>query len=111
LNAIPYFFFPFHSVIVFTVFCLLLSFFFPIEARWGIFINLVLGALLHFLMDLLQVHRYESTYLLFPFSWRSFQLGWIGPESSLYALPFLTAFATLVLLSDYCKHKKSKRTL
>ena len=96
----PEFFYPFHGVIPFALLSCLLAFLFPAAGRGRVFLNILLGGLLHLLMDLLQVSHNQSGYLLFPLSWRSFSLGWIETESSLYAAPFLCAAAAAFLLHD-----------
>ena len=40
VNASPYFFFPFHGIVAFTVFSWMLALLFPMELRKGIFLNL-----------------------------------------------------------------------
>jgi hypothetical protein len=112
VNASPYLFFPFHGIVAFTVFSLMLALMFPIERRKGVFINLELGGVLHMFMDLLQVqHGGESGYLLFPFSRKSFALEWIETESSLYTLPFLVAAATIVVGVEWIRHRNESRQL
>ena len=106
VNAIPFFFFPFHGIVTFTLFSWILALLFPTEARKGIFLNLELGGLLHIFMDLLQVkHGEDAGYLFFPLSGKSFALGWIETESSLYTLPFFVAAATIVLGIDLFRYR------
>ena len=109
LENLPYFFLPFHSFLGFFLFCWLVALLFSKDARAGIFINLILGGLLHFAMDVLQVQHGEFAPLCFPFSWRSIQLGWIESEASLQVLPYLVFFAGGVFLFDHVKKSRETR--
>jgi hypothetical protein len=106
VKHIPDLFYPFHGIFTFLVLSCLAAFLFPARGRSGVFWNILLGGLLHLFMDLLQVNHNEIGYLLFPFSWRSYSLGWIETESSLRALPFLGAAVLAVLLYDRSKRKR-----
>ncbi len=101
LVKLPYFFLPFHSLFGFFLFSWLWAMLFAEEARPGVFINLALGGLLHFVMDALQVQHGEFGLLFFPFSWRSIQLGWIETEASLQVLPYLVVLAGVVFFTDH----------
>ncbi len=100
---LAYFFLPFHSLFGFFLFSWLLALLFPREARFGVFINLVFGGLLHFGMDALQVQHGETTILFFPFSWRPLQLELIETEASLFILPYIVILAGIVFLFDKLK--------
>ncbi len=106
-HSLPYFFAPFHGILPFFLLCWILTLLFPLAARRGIFVNLLLGASLHFAMDLVQVSHNPVGYLLFPFSRKSWSLGWIGTESSLYIVPFLVAIAAAVLIRDALRKRKT----
>lgn len=97
---LPFLFLPFHSLIPFVLFSYLVALMFPLAYRRTIFMNMTLGALFHFFLDFLQIRYQDVSYLLFPFSWRSFGLGWIHPEASLYVLPFLSLLAAAIFLFD-----------
>ena len=106
-NALTYLFFPFHGIVGFTLLSWMLALLFQTELRKGIFWNLELGGLVHVLMDLLQSQHGQSGYLLFPFSGKSFGLGWLETESSLYAVPFLVAAVVIMLGIDSFRQRKT----
>jgi hypothetical protein len=94
----------------FTVFSWLLALLFSTGARKGVFLNLVFGGVLHMFMDLLQVqHGGDSGYLLFPLSRKSFALGWIETEGSLYTLPLFVAAASIVAAIDIFRYRHRPR--
>jgi hypothetical protein len=45
------------------------------------------GVLLHFLLDAMQRHLGAGYYWFFPFSWRSGELGWFWPETTVSWIP------------------------
>ena len=47
----------------------------------------MLGCAVHLFLDIFQKHIAGSYYLLFPFSWSSFEFDFVWPETSLYLLP------------------------
>ncbi len=110
LVKLPYFFLPFHSLFGFFLFSWLWALLFAEEARSGVFINLALGGLLHFVMDALQVQHGELGLLFFPFSWRSVHLGWIETEASLQILPYLVFLAGVVFLIDHIRKIRRLRS-
>jgi len=52
------------------------------------------GILLHFGLDLMQSHLGDGYYWFFPFSWRSFELGWFWPEATVAWVPLWLAIFT-----------------
>jgi hypothetical protein len=80
-------FMPLHTPVGLLFVCLSMSQLSPAASRRSVFYNLAGGAALHLLLDLFQRHIAGSYYLLFPFSWRSFEIGLVWPETSLYLLP------------------------
>lgn len=104
---LPYLFAPFHGMVPFFLLCWILVFFFPVEERRGIFLNLVSGAGLHFLLDLAQESHNPTGYLLFPLSTRSYSLQWFGSESSIYVAPLLMAVAAAVLCRDVTRARRT----
>jgi hypothetical protein len=82
-----WFFMPLHTPTGLFFVCLSVSQFCPALRRRSAFYNLLGGATLHLLLDLFQKHIAGSYYLFFPFSWRSFEIGLLWPEESLYLLP------------------------
>ena len=107
VKAFPLFFLPFHGIVGFTLLSWMLALLFRAELRRGIFLNLELGGLVHLSMDLLQRQHTQSGYLLFPFSSKSFGLGWLETESSLYTVPFLVAAAAVVFGVDSFRQQKT----
>jgi len=106
LFEIPYCFYPFHALVPFMLLCWFFVLWCPVKARRGVFLNLVLGSMLHFALDGLQINPNEYSYFLFPFSMKALELGWIGTESSLYVVPFFTVAAATVLFMDVYKKRK-----
>ncbi len=85
-----------HTPIVSLIVCLLITQFFEKEIRSGVRINLLLGTFLHFGLDIFQKHITISYYWLFPFSWKSFELGLVWPEDSLKAVPVLVILMIVI---------------
>ncbi len=102
-DQLPLFFLPFHSIAGFTLLSWLLALCFQEKARAGVFLNLELGALIHFSMDFFQALHAPSNYLFFPFACSSSWPGWFGSESSLIILPALAVLAAGVFLRSYFK--------
>lgn len=88
--------FSFHTPAVMAVFCLLLAQFFEKRIRSAVRINLLLGIMLHFGLDLLQKQITSSYYWLFPFSWKSFDLGLFWPEDSVWLVPVWIALLVVI---------------
>ena len=85
--SLYWFFVPLHTPVGLFFVCMAISQFFSTAERRSVFCNLLGGAALHLVLDLFQKHIGEGYYLLFPFSWRSFEIGLLWPEESLYLLP------------------------
>jgi len=79
---------PLHTPLPILFVCLSISYLFDERIRKGVFFTLVTGAYLHLFLDIFQKHIQPEVFLLFPFSWKSFNVGLIWPEESLYAIPF-----------------------
>lgn len=109
LLKMPYLFVPFHGLIPFFLLCWILVLFLPEPGRKGVFVNLVLGASLHFILDLAQASYGPTGYLLFPFSTKNYSLHWFGSESSLYVAPLLAAVAAGVLVRDRLRARSAGR--
>lgn len=86
----------FHMPVSYTLSCLLLAWLLPEAWRKLVFLNLLLGGFLHFLVDLTQTHMDGGYRLFFPFSWVDFELGWIGSEDSLFVAAPLALCALAV---------------
>ncbi len=78
---------PLHTPVGLFLVCMFLSSFFRPQKQRQVFYNLLGGSALHLLLDLFQKHIGDGYYLFFPFSWSSFEIGIIWPETSLYLLP------------------------
>lgn len=52
------------------------------------------GIVLHFSLDVMQSHLGAGYYWFFPFSWRSFELGWFWPEATVAWIPLWLAIFT-----------------
>jgi hypothetical protein len=86
-RSLFWFFMPLHTPVGLFVLCALISNLLPAPSRRSVFYNLLSGAALHLLLDACQIHMAGGYYLLFPFSWWSFEFGLFWPETSLYFLP------------------------
>jgi hypothetical protein len=82
-----WFFMPLHTPVGLLLVCALISHILPASHRWSVFYNLLGGAALHLFLDVFQKHIAGGYYLLFPFSWSSYEVGLLWPETSLYLLP------------------------
>ena len=87
LPGLFWFFMPLHTPVGLVLICTLISALVRDTSGRSVFHNLLGGAALHLLLDSAQAHIAGSYYLLFPFSWRSFEFGFFWPEDSLYLLP------------------------
>jgi hypothetical protein len=85
--SLYWFFMPLHTPVGLFFVCLSISQLCPAAGRRSVFYNLLGGAALHVFLDLFQRHIAGSYHLLFPFSWRSFEIGLVWPETSLFLLP------------------------
>jgi hypothetical protein len=86
-----WFFMPLHTPVGLFLVCAFISRFFQPEKQNPVLYNLLGGSALHLLLDLFQKHIGSGYHLLFPFSWSSFEIGLIWPETSLYLLPLWLA--------------------
>jgi len=78
---------PFHSPFVLFALCWLAALFFRADQRSRIFWLLYGGCWTHLLLDMLQVHLIGGYAWLAPFSWRTYSIGFLGPEDFLRFLP------------------------
>ena len=75
--------------------CYALSLCFVARLRKAVFINLLAGATLHLLLDLMQGHLGVGYLLAFPFTTADFELGWIGTEATVMFAPVLFGLSTV----------------
>lgn len=73
----------------------LLAFLFPAEARGGIARALLAGMAMHLGVDLLQYHFGVGYALLFPFSRKTWEIGVLGSEDTVFAAPVLAVLAAM----------------
>jgi hypothetical protein len=95
-----------HTPVFLAAFCLLLSQFFSETIRAGICRFLLAGVGLHLLLDLLQSHLFGGYFWLFPFSWRSFEIGLFWPET---LLSFAPLWIIMILLSELVIRLKKRK--
>lgn len=89
---------PFHTPIGLLLVSLSISLLVAGRVRSGVFFNLLVGSYLHVVLDILQAHIAGGYYLFFPFSWRSFEVGIMWPEDSLYLLPLWIVLGIFFLI-------------
>ncbi len=78
---------PVHTPVGIVLSCLAVSGLFVARQRKRVFLWLTAGAFLHLFLDLFQRHLVGGYALAFPFSWKSWEIGWIWPEQTLFLLP------------------------
>ncbi len=100
--------YSFHTPIVSIVVCLLIAQFFDKSIRAGVRANLLLGIILHFGLDVLQRHVIVPYFWLFPFSWKTFELGLFWPEESLRLMP-LWLVLVIIIEAAIQIQKRTKR--
>jgi hypothetical protein len=94
---IEYALFPFHTPVGIFILCLLISFSFDEKSRFGAFLCLLAGCSLHLLLDLLQKHIQSAYTLLFPFSWKRFEIGILLPDT---IVRFMPVWLLMILLIE-----------
>ena len=82
-----YYVYSLHSPVMVGLLCVLLSLFFENGLRKTVLSASLAGAGLHFILDLMQNHILDAYYWLFPFSWKTYDLGLFWPEDSLRLVP------------------------
>ncbi|HOO77458.1 MAG TPA: hypothetical protein PK636_04295 [bacterium] len=100
---------PFHAPAVLFFLCWLLALCFRRNQRVRIFWLLYGGCLLHAAMDMLQKHLVGGYMWLYPFTTRTFSLGFVSPDRFVALLP-LTLAAVLVaaLLLDLRRRRRRR---
>jgi len=96
---------PLHAPIPLIFVCCLIAYLFDEQSRKGVFMSLASGVYLHLLFDLFQKHIEPEFLLLFPFSWKAFELGLFWAEDSLYTIPF---WIFLILIAEFILKKRKK---
>ncbi len=96
-----------HTPIFIFVFCIFLSQFFQAPDRKSIFITLLSGSGLHFVMDFFQLHLLGGYYWLFPFSWNFYEIGLFWPDDAVRFIPFwLLSIIAIEIFLVIARHKK-----
>jgi len=85
-----------HTPVFMAFFCLLCAEFFPRDIRPDVRKYLMAGVGLHFFVDLFQKHLLSGCLWFFPFSWRSFEIGWYWPHELLRFIPVWILFIASV---------------
>ena len=100
---VAYFFRALHTPIGVILICYLLSFLFVRSIRFKSFLALVVGSLVHLVLDLMQEQFFYGVYMpFFPFSITTVQWGWFHYNTSLLSFPVLLI---LVLYFWFIKEK------
>ncbi len=87
---VAHFFGAFHTPVALAVACYLISFLFAQLHRQTSFLLMLAGALLHFVLDLMQEQFYQPIYMpWFPFSFQAMQWSWFHIHASLLVTPIL----------------------
>lgn len=82
---------PLHLPIPYTLVCLILTRRFETSIRKPVLLGLLLGGILHLLLDIGQINLQSPYMLLFPISTLRVQLSLYPPEASVDLLPILLA--------------------
>ncbi len=82
---------PFHTPLILTLICLLISYLFEERNRKIVFFALLSGVYLHIFLDILQRHLSHEYFLFFPFTRKTFEFSLLWSETWFYILPFLIA--------------------
>jgi hypothetical protein len=79
------------------VLCGLITFLFEASLRKRIFLNLISGSAIHFLLDASQIQLYGSYYWFFPFSWKTIQTGFTDADN---IIPWIPVWILLVIITE-----------
>lgn len=107
-TALIYAWEPLHLPVGMALVAVLLASFFPAAERRAVAAHLAGGMLLHLLFDLPQDHLGQGYLLLYPFSVRSFELGWVGPEASVLWAGPLSVGTGLVWLARWRQARRER---
>ena len=87
-----------HTPFSMILFIYAFSFLFLQKERKNVFIFLILGTFIHFFLDFFQKIISLGNLWLFPFSFKSFQVGIIWPDDTIFLIPILILINLLILL-------------
>ena len=100
-----------HTPVFSLLVCLLLTQLFAQKIQRVVFLYLACGGALHFLLDILQRHLATGYTLLFPFSWKSFEIGLVWPEQTVTLIPFWIAAIIIFESIAWIWTKKQNRRM
>ncbi|MDZ7360266.1 MAG: hypothetical protein ONB46_06005 [candidate division KSB1 bacterium] len=98
---------PLHTPIGILIVCWIITGFFRAEDRKIVFIALLAGAALHFLLDAPQKHLVAGYFWLFPFSWTTYEWGWWWSEDSIQLVPMIILLVAFIEILIYFQKRKS----
>jgi len=105
-----YYVYSLHSPIMIVIVSLLISQIFERNIRRHVLLFLLLGTALHFVLDLLQKQVLDAYYWLFPFSWKTCNLGLFWPEDALTLLPVWVCLIIIVESTIQFRNRSSSWT-
>jgi len=97
----------FHTPAVMFLVCGLVALLFSRSLWKRVFLNLISGAGLHFLLDSFQYQIYGNNYWLFPFSWKSIGIGLFYPANMIKHIPIFIAMIVFLELILFLIKKKN----
>jgi hypothetical protein len=92
---------PLHTPAGMLIVCWVITGFFQAAERWRVFIALISGVLLHFVLDAPQKHIAAGYFWLFPFSWKTYEWGLWWSEDSVRILPGVILLVAIVEILIY----------
>ncbi|NOY58612.1 MAG: hypothetical protein GXO75_06730 [Calditrichaeota bacterium] len=95
-----------HTPVFIVLFCFLFAEFFNREIRKDVRNFLLLGAALHFFLDLFQRHLLTGYLWFFPFSYKSFEIGLYWPETPLYFIPLWVGIIFVIEGMRYFRQRR-----
>ncbi len=97
-----------HTPVFLFFLCLFLAELFQKGIKENVRNYLFMGVLLHLVLDLLQKHLVGGYFWLFPFSWKTFEIGLFWPDAP---LRFAPVWIFLILLSESIYYMKKREGL
>jgi len=95
-----------HTPVFIIFLCLFLTELFQSAVKVPVRKYLFGGVLLHFVLDLFQKHLVDGYFWLFPFSWKSFEIGLFWPDAP---LKFTPVWILLIFLTEYAYYIKKRK--
>ncbi len=98
-----------HTPIFLVILTLLVSEFFAPAIQKSVRTYILLGVVLHLILDSLQKHLTSGGYYwFFPFSWASFEFGLLWPDQFVVIAPYLGATVLIIELVIWVIKKKRR---